>query len=545
MRTRSITALSWALASSVALAAASRPAVADAFCGFYVSGADSSLFNNATNVVLMRDGLRTVITMQNNYEGPPEDFAMVVPVPVVLHRRDVKVVPRELFERVDAISSPRLVEYWEQDPCPDPPADRVVPIPRLQMSADRMVVERQRPPAGVTVEAKFDVGEYEIVILGAGDSLGLETWLREHGYKIPRGAGELLRPYVHRGMKFFVAKVNARTVEFEDGRATLSPLRVHYDAETFSLPTRLGLLNSSGTQDLIVHVLARETRYQAANHPNVTIPTNLELSAGAGARERFGEFYAALFDRVIEERPDAVVTEYSWTVAAGKCDPCPPTALQLEDLMTLGADVLPTYARLLQREVPRELASEIPGHFALTRLHARYTADSLGEDLVFETGSPITGGREEPGPDGALERGALPGRHNRFQARYIIRHRWEGPVECSAPKFGRWGGPPRGAAFEPVAAQELARAPRGAPLEDFLYEDERSETPAGGGALPSAPGRLPKAGRLNADGWLVPEAGCASCRAAGERGGAGGRLAALVLLALAARRRRRHARDAR
>ena len=535
-------ALTGAFSASVALALAWTPAVADAFCGFYVSGADASLFNNATNVVLMRDGLRTVLTMQNNYEGPPEDFAMVVPVPVVLHRRDVKVVPREIFERVDTISSPRLVEYWEQDPCPEPPPDRTIHVDmaRAVMASDVVEYRRRRPPT-VSVEARFDVGEYEVVVLGAADSMDLEVWLREHGYNIPPGAAELLRPYVHRGMKFFVAKVDTRKVEFKDGRATLSPLRFHYDAETFSLPTRLGLLNSGGTQDLIVHVLAREVRYQAANYPNVTIPTNLEVTAGA--RERFGEFYAALLDRVLEERPGAVVTEYSWTVAAGKCDPCPPSAMRLEDLMTLGADVLPTYERLLRGELPPALAGEIPGHFALTRLHTRYTADSLGDDLVFQAGAPITGGRGEPGADDPLERGALPGPHNRFQARYIIRHRWDGPVECSAPQFGQWGGPPRGAQFKPVAGRELALAARDAPLEEFLVEEEGSGGPRRGEGqlLPREPGRLPKAGRLNRDGWLVPEAGCASCSAAGARGGGWpSPLAVLALLGigLAARRPR-------
>ena len=55
--------------------------------------------------------------MQNNYQGPPQDFAMVVPVPVVLHQEDVKPLPHDVFDRVDALSAPRLVEYWEQDPC--------------------------------------------------------------------------------------------------------------------------------------------------------------------------------------------------------------------------------------------------------------------------------------------------------------------------------------------------------------------------------------------------------------------------------------------
>ena len=73
-------------ALSLALAALSAAPAAPAFCGFYVAGADAKLFNNATMVVLMREGTRTVLSMQNNYQGPPEDFAMVVPVPIVLQR---------------------------------------------------------------------------------------------------------------------------------------------------------------------------------------------------------------------------------------------------------------------------------------------------------------------------------------------------------------------------------------------------------------------------------------------------------------------------
>ena len=68
---------------------------AHAFCGFYVAGGESSLFNDATQVVLMRYGQRTVLSMQNNYQGPPENFAMVVPVPVVLEQENVKTLPAE------------------------------------------------------------------------------------------------------------------------------------------------------------------------------------------------------------------------------------------------------------------------------------------------------------------------------------------------------------------------------------------------------------------------------------------------------------------
>ena len=64
---------------------------AAAFCGFYVSKADGTLKNKTSQVILVRDGNRTVITMYNDFKGNLKDFAMVVPVPVVLPRTTLKL----------------------------------------------------------------------------------------------------------------------------------------------------------------------------------------------------------------------------------------------------------------------------------------------------------------------------------------------------------------------------------------------------------------------------------------------------------------------
>ena len=87
------------------------------FCGFYVAKADTKLFNKASRVVLVRDGDRTVLTMANDYEGELSEFAIVVPVPVLLKEGQVHVGDRALIERFDAFSAPRLVEYHDSDPC--------------------------------------------------------------------------------------------------------------------------------------------------------------------------------------------------------------------------------------------------------------------------------------------------------------------------------------------------------------------------------------------------------------------------------------------
>ena len=427
-----------AFALGIVLYVVSAPSRADAFCGFYVEGSGASLYNDATQVVLMREGTRTVLSMQNHYAGPPEAFAMVVPVPVVLAEADVKTLPREVFAKIDAMAAPRLVEYWEQDPC----APIVEPRRRRAGGAGDVVLESGAPRdagLGVTVEAAFTVGEYDIVVLSARDSTGLDTWLRRERYALPAGAEPLLRPYVEGGWKFFVAKVDPAKVARDGDRTILSPLRFHYDSDELVLPVRLGLINSSGTQDLIVHVLAR-SRHEVANHPNAFVPTNLDLRAAA--KHEFAAFYAALFDRTLAEHPGAVVTEYAWD--ARSCDPCPGPTLDDRDLATLGGDVIGGAA----------------SGFVLTRLHARYGKE-LDEDLVFRAAAPVAGGREVRDAAGALEQGARPAPVDAFQARYAIRHPWQGPITCGDPRRGRWGGPPEGGAARIEPARDVAFAPRG------------------------------------------------------------------------------------
>ena len=536
----------------VALVAGSTTAAA--FCGFYVSGAGADLFNNATQVVMMREGTRTVLSMQNSYDGPPENFAMVVPVPVVLQKENVKTLDPGVFKRVDELAAPRLVEYWEEDPCMQHALEEGAVADMSSAARPRRAKGGKKKDLGVTVEAQFKVGEYEVVILSAKEATGLDTWLRQEKYKIPEGAEPYLRPYVESGSKFFVAKVDVSKVTFKDGRAMLSPLRFHYDTEQFALPVRLGMMNSQGTQDLIVHILARGQRYEVANYPNVTIPTNLDVIDAA--RDRFGEFYAALFDRTLEKNAGAVVTEYSWD--AGSCDPCPTPPLSWNDLATLGSDVLdgatagiPSGAGAQPMPIRRSKSRRparpaFRGGFVLTRLHARYSKDALGEDLIFKAAEPIAGGREFIGKGGGLEEGAVPAGTNNFQARYAIRHEWTGPMECKNPVRGRWGGPPAGVASKKTtAATDLAFVPRGkVALADMVRSEipeiEVVPTAAPVGAAAAEPKEEPDtaqpASTAAPDSKQTKKKGC-GCAAGGSGGGFA--VFAVVGLLLAVRRRRR------
>ncbi len=449
-----------ALLRLAVVATLSVPFAAAAFCGFYVSGAGAELFNDATQVNLLRQGTTTVLAMQNNYRGPPENFAMVVPVPVVLAKDNVKTLPKSAFARMDTITAPRLVEYALPGECPPPP-----PMAAMAGGGPPSMAAPTGLPKdlGVKVEAKFSVAEYDIVILSAKDATGLEIWLKEQKYKIPQNAAPLLKPYIQGNWKFFVAKVDVKKVQLVDGQAVLSPLRFHYDSERFELPVRLGLVNSGGTQDLIVTVVSKE-RYEVANRPNVLVPTNVELERRV--RPMFGAYYAKLLEKVWAKEPLAAITEFSWKgalpppqalVGGGiygvTCDPCPPPEPVDDPLAKyLGVNVLPG---IKTDEDIAKFAREA----TVTRLHLRYTKDTLADDVVFKAVGPVGGGTPQAKTPG-------PAKENRFQGRYITWRPFDPNLDCwgggggGAMMGGALGGPMGGpgGAFTP-ASSGLAALP--------------------------------------------------------------------------------------
>src|SRR5260370_23505792 len=163
---------------------------------------------------------------------------------------------------------------------------------------------------GVTVEASYDVAEYDVSILSANESNGLVDWLTDNGYRIPDGASAVLGSYIKQNMRFFVAKVNLERVKLMDNHY-LRPLQVRYETTKFMLPLRLGTVNANGPQDLIVYALTRKGRVEAANYRTVKLPTGMDVPLYVKAE--FGKFYNARFDRAVE-RDDmrALFVEYPW-----------------------------------------------------------------------------------------------------------------------------------------------------------------------------------------------------------------------------------------
>lgn len=407
---------------------------AHSFCGVYVAGGASQLFNHRSQVVMARDADHTVLTMASDYEGEPQQFALVVPVPEVLDSSQVHVGENALVEHIDQWSTPRLVEYWDPDPCPRPERlsfDQAIGAAPMMARGGRARDVRQLEE--VQIEAKFSVAEYDILILSATESHGLVRWLTQHGYRIPPAAAPVIASYLRQGMKFFVAKVNLGERR-RLGITTLRPLQIAYTSSRFMLPIRLGMANARGPQELFVYALTRRGRVECTNYRTLKLPTDRDVPEFV--RADWNEVYPALFAHQCERSPATVFTEYAWSTAG--CDPCAAPPLAPEELRGLGVFWL----------------DQSPQAF-VTRLHVRYDRGHFPEDLVFQETPDVTP----------------------WQARYVMRHPWTGACDCDQ---GR-----RYAASLPARRHQEAETL--ADLTGWPVEQVLTKMPAGSSAAVAVP----------------------------------------------------------
>ena len=369
---------------------------AEAFCGFYVAKADAKLFNQASQVVLVRDEDKIVLTMASDFQGKVKDFAMVVPVPSRLEREQIHIGDMKHVDHLDNFTVPRLVEYHDENPCDRHryrEESKMMPMAAAADSAAPM--KKSAKSLGVTIEASYTVGEYDILILSAKQSTGLITWLNQEGYKIPNGAEPVVQSYLKQDMKWFVAKVNLAEHD-KLGGGKLRPIQVAYESPKFMLPIRLGTVNANGPQDLIAYVITKDGRVETTNYRTVRLPSDVNVPEYT--KDVFGDFYKAMFQRTVDKNDGrAAILEYAWDMSW--CDPCAADPLTTEELKALGVfwigkgDGYHGYG----------------GQNAfVTRLHVRYDRAHFPEDLVFQQTKDKTN----------------------FQGRYVMQHPFKGEMSC-------------------------------------------------------------------------------------------------------------------
>ncbi|MEY2924159.1 MAG: hypothetical protein RLZZ337_707, partial [Bacteroidota bacterium] len=319
----------------------------------------------------------------------------------VLKREDIRIVERSIFQTLDAYSAPRLVEYYDDNPCEVRyyPSRAYALEDDMEMNAETTTMFKEAKKYKVTIEAKYNVDEYEILILSAKESEGLKTWLLANGYQIPEKAEHVLEPYIKSNLKFFVVKVNLEKYNPQANGGYLRPLQITVNSDKFMLPIRLGMANSKGEQDMLVYAFSKKGRVECTNYRTVEMPTGNLIPTFV--KNNFGNFYTDVFrNKHSREGRNAIMLEYAWNVTPSwggmKCDPCVGNPPYFTDLTQAGV----SWANSGNQSV------------YFTRLHVRYTLDKFPEDLFFQ---------ETPN-------------QSNYQARYVINHPANGNLSCDEGK---------------------------------------------------------------------------------------------------------------
>jgi MYXO-CTERM domain-containing protein len=360
-----------ATSCALALVASLTPKTADAMCGFIApkkppnTQRAARIVNESSKVALARQGDRTIITMANDVKGDVRSFALIVPVPTKITKEQVKVVGTEIFDQIEALTAPRVVETQDPNPCAQPEPEQAMPTMAADEGEAKAAPRAKKLRAsdyGVKVEEHFKVGEYDIAILSAKESDGLIEWLNLFKYDIPKDAADVLTSYLRQGMNFFVTRVDLKK-HLKENFTFLRPLQITYTTPKFMLPIRLGMLNADGKQELHLFTITDRGRVETTNYRTLKMHTGLQLPVFAMNElstiyDRAFRFQSSLEgDRVVYQEFAGYPATENWRN---------PWDQQPLDLRPLGADWWPNKQAFV------------------TRLHLRYDAEHFPEDLSMQ-----------------------------------------------------------------------------------------------------------------------------------------------------------------
>jgi len=374
------------LAFAVLAASAPSPASATCFCMMRMPPSPTQQergialdpsYNPASAVVLVRDGRRTVLTIEAAYQGPAVELSLVVPIPSAIGRENVRTVSGTVFRRLDQRTAPRVRHMFP--PCPPRPMSRAAAMGEgggtsAGFGDGRTEAERVMDEFGVEIQDEWPVDEYDVTLLGADQSTGLLAFLRERGLELPDASATMLRGYIESGHRFVLFRADPSRAQRLGDQMMLSPIQLEYESDELRVPVRLGTLNSPGEQEILLYILSPDGRYDVANRPAVMAPTDLRMRRDA--RGSFAELYTAITDEVFRQTPGAAITEYAHPVG---------THVRWADVAPFGVErhALGAGGRGL-----RPGGAGLPGRpWTVSRIRHRY-GTNLADDLTLRQAEP-------------------------------------------------------------------------------------------------------------------------------------------------------------
>jgi len=253
-----------ALALALALTAP-----AHACGGFFCDNVDP-VVQQGERILFRQDGPEMWTTfVEVQFEGPPSEFAWVVPITVEIDpETQITVAPAGLFDELEDLTAPRFIEESDLSSADMAVADmemggadcgcRGVNLFGTEMYSydyDYTLPDT----SGVDVVGAAVVGPYDIEVITAEDSDNLVNWLQMNGYQMPRAAEAPLAHYIDRGYAFLGLKLIADVPE-----GPIDTLVLECGGSEPSIPLELTAVAAVPDMEITAYVLADE-RYVPEN----------------------------------------------------------------------------------------------------------------------------------------------------------------------------------------------------------------------------------------------------------------------------------------
>jgi len=276
------------LASAPLLAGAPRAAHA---CGGCLAPPATVTTVNAHRMAISLSPGRTTLWDQIRYDGAPEDFVWILPVPSP--KTTIELAPAAFFDELDGNTAPLVL----------PKASSGGPSVGCGGGGD--TAADLGPDGDVIVYATGVVGPYETLTIGSEDPDALYGWLLDHDYQVTAETAKTMDGYIDKGNLFVILRLAP-----EQGTEAMQPVRVSYPGYMATFPLEMVKVGASGVLSLSLWVIA-EQRYEAYNYGNATIDEKRLVYDWIDSSSNYDEVFRQALDKAGGR---AWITEYAGPV---------------------------------------------------------------------------------------------------------------------------------------------------------------------------------------------------------------------------------------
>jgi hypothetical protein len=244
-------------------------------------------------IFAVNDGEGTIDAyVQINYQGAPDAFAWIVPVP---NTPRLDVATMAMLRDLDRLTQPVFIAPPLDDTCRN----------RLPVLMSGAVPAPQSAPGGVTVFDQGSVGPFDYAVIGSEDPQALVNWLRENKYQITPAMEPFVDMYVKEKMQFLAMKLQPNK-QVRD----IQPVKMTYKSVKPMIPLRLTAVAATPNMVVLTWILSK-AQAEPENYAAVKVPDSDIVFTGFG-----GNNYATLVStRLNEYKGRAFITEFAGPAA--------------------------------------------------------------------------------------------------------------------------------------------------------------------------------------------------------------------------------------